>query len=151
MASPKAALEELQARGFYYEADDEIGKLASQLFEDIETEAGLEFYEKAFIQNKRIAAILTSSFGRCNLIAYRRFSPDLKRLFQFRSGGEEAGCMLVVLLWPPGSEVIFYGDSRKHVLPVVASDNGLWRVPQAAANQAGCGTGVPISLEEGGW
>ena len=83
-------------------------------------------------------------------MAYRTFTPDPSRIFQFRRGGEEVGCILVALLWPPESEVIYYGDSLKHDLTAIFSDNGLWRVPQAAANKAGCGKGTPITLEHGG-
>jgi hypothetical protein len=62
----------------------------------------------------------------------------------------EADRILVVLLWPPCSEPVFYSDSWKHDLPVVGSDNGLWRVPQGSANLAGCGNGNSIYLENGG-
>lgn len=83
-------------------------------------------------------------------MAYRTFTPDPTRIFQFRRGGEEAGCILVALLWPPESEVIYYGNSLKHKLSAVDADNGLLRVPKAAANQAGCGEGISIPLKQGG-
>ncbi|KAK4182042.1 hypothetical protein QBC35DRAFT_215132 [Podospora australis] len=152
MASPtfsvRIALDALQSPGFYWEPDPEIGKRASEPFEDITTEAGLSFYEETILNDNRIAEVLESS-EQCNLTAYRTFAPDPTRIFQFRRGGKTAGCILVTLLWPPGSEVIYYLDSREHDFPAVASDNGLWRVPEAAVTKVGCSR-VSISLDHGG-
>jgi hypothetical protein len=160
------ALKALQSPGFYVEDDSEVGERASAPFEDIDQEAGLQFYEHNFLGDKvsfrgrcvaipanavkRISGILESLFGQCKLVAYRTFTPDPARIFQFRRGGEEAGCILVALLWPPGSEAVYYSNSLTHKLVAIDSDNGLLRVPKAAVNQAGCGDGVLISLKNGG-
>ncbi|CAI6097797.1 unnamed protein product [Clonostachys chloroleuca] len=148
--SVKYALAALQNPGYYAENDSEIGNRASEPFEDIDQEAGLEFYQRNFLSDNRISDVLESCFGQCKLVAYRIFTPEPTRIFQFRRGGEEADCILVALLWPPESEVIYYSNSLKHKLLAVDSDNGLLRVPQAAANQAGCGEGIRISLKQGG-
>ncbi|KAJ3499418.1 hypothetical protein NLG97_g352 [Lecanicillium saksenae] len=154
MALPKfkveAALDALQSPGFYYQNDPEVGKRALESFEDIDTEAGFRFYQDNFLGDQRISELLRRSFGQAQLVGYRTFPPDSTRIFQFRRGGEEADCIIVALLWPPNSEVIYYSDSLKHKMFAVDSDNGLLRVPQAAANQAGCGEGVTVSLKDGG-
>jgi hypothetical protein len=144
------ALDALRSPGFHFVQDPEVGKHASEPFEDIDTEVGLRFYMQNFQNDTRISAILKSLLGSYQLVAYRTFTPDTTRIFQFRRGGKEAGCILIVLLWPPDSNVIYYGDSLQHHLFAVDSDNGLWRVPKAAANRAGCGEGKPIELEHGG-
>ncbi|KAH8909455.1 hypothetical protein BR93DRAFT_965557 [Coniochaeta sp. PMI_546] len=145
------ALGALRSPGFYYEADPGVGERASQPFEGYTTESGLKFYEDNFLKNERIAGVLKASFDQCNLTAYRTFAPDEKRAFQFRRGGVKADCILVVLLWPPDSEVIFYRDSWKHNMTAVAADNGLWRVPQASAVKAGLDKGTRVSLKQGGF
>jgi hypothetical protein len=50
--SLEPALTALQTPGFCYEANSGIGERASQPFEDIDTEAGLNFYEENFIKNE---------------------------------------------------------------------------------------------------
>jgi hypothetical protein len=41
----------LQTPGFHYEADPQTGERASKPFQDIDTEAGLKFYEENFVNN----------------------------------------------------------------------------------------------------
>jgi len=45
---------------------------------------------------------------------------------------------------------MFYDRSHKHVLPGVGASNGLFEVPFAALEQAGCSKGSPIPFERGG-
>lgn len=144
------ALVALQQHGFYYEEDPQVGEKASQPFEDIDTEAGLQFYKDNFLDDPRISAILRTIYKPCFLTVYRTFFPEPKRMFQFRAGGPEADHFYVALLWPPGSALIYYANSDKHNLPAVQSDNGLWSVPEAAAKKAGCAEGTPVNLEQGG-
>jgi hypothetical protein len=50
--SVERALDALQSPGFYSEDDPEVGKRASEPFEDIDKEAGLQFYEHNFLSDK---------------------------------------------------------------------------------------------------
>lgn len=52
MASSERALAALQTPGFYYEADPKTGERASEPFQDIDTEAGLKFYEENIVNNE---------------------------------------------------------------------------------------------------
>lgn len=89
------------------------------------------------------------SFQPCYLKDYRTLRLEPNRIFQFRRGGEKAGCILIVMLWPPDSEIIYYRDSVRRAWPTVAADNGLWRVPGAALKEKGCGE-ESIRLKHGG-
>jgi hypothetical protein len=59
--------------------------------------------------------------------------------------------MLVVMLWPPHSEITFYRYSWRHDLYAVGCDNLLWRVPFAFARKAGCDTPAHVVLDKGGF
>lgn len=81
----------------------------------------------------------------------KRFSSDPGHVFQFRRGGEEAGPrVLAVMLWGPGSRCVYYDCSHRKALPGVTASNGLWEVPLAALEQAGCGEGSEVVFEHGG-
>ncbi|KAJ9133026.1 hypothetical protein NKR19_g9197 [Coniochaeta hoffmannii] len=154
MASPTFSVENvlasLRSPGFYSEADPEVGERASEQFHNETTEPGLKFFEDNFVKNERIAGVLKALFPHCYLIAYRKFANDPTRVFQFRRGGAKADGEIVVLLWPPGSEVIYYSDSLSHdtLQHAVTHDNGLWRVAEAALAKLGKGTRIP--LKQGG-
>lgn len=49
--SVKCALDALQNPGYYAEEDSEIGNRASKPFEDIDKEAGLQFYKHNFLSD----------------------------------------------------------------------------------------------------
>lgn len=87
---------------------------------------------------------------KCAIGRYREFQSDRGHIFQFRRGGEPEAKVFVGLLWAPGAEVVFYGRSNLHTLISVPASNGLFEVPLAALEAAGCGDGTLIAFEQGG-
>lgn len=101
---------------------------------------------------QRIRSVLEAFFPWCGLARYQKFHADPGHIFQFRGGGEKAGQhVLVAQLWGNGSEVIYYYRSHNHALPGVKASNGLWEVPYAALEDAGCSECLRISFRHGGW
>ncbi|KAI0398765.1 hypothetical protein F4802DRAFT_611389 [Xylaria palmicola] len=139
--------------GFIAEEDASTGEQVSDMkqkgFSCLSVD-GLDFLLRNFIGDKRIKEVLSHSFSSCGIARYRKFQSDPGHIFQFRRGGKLAPGVLVVLLWGSDSEIVFYSGSHQHDLSGVQASNGLWEVPSAALERAGCNSRKPISLKLGG-
>ncbi|PCG88479.1 Hypothetical protein PENO1_110050 [Penicillium occitanis (nom. inval.)] len=138
--------------GFYYEMDQELGSHLLVGPKTCLSPEGLEFLKLHVFRDERTRSILEFFFSWCGLARYRKFHNDPGHIFQFRSGGEKAGLnVLVVQFWGRESEVIYFNRSHRYELPGVHASNGLWEVPFAALESAGCGEGSKIVFGHGGF
>ncbi|KAH6658635.1 hypothetical protein BKA67DRAFT_218580 [Truncatella angustata] len=111
------------------------------------SEEGLEFLYLNFLSDQ---GPIKTFLPKCAVGRYREFRSDRDHIFQFRKGGESKAKVFVSLLWKPGSEVVFYGRSHLHTLASVIASNGLFEVPLAALEAAGCSEGTLLRFENGG-
>ncbi|KXX77146.1 hypothetical protein MMYC01_207568 [Madurella mycetomatis] len=150
--SIEGASSALRDLGFYYEKDPAVGDHALEMRgTGFLSRDGLRFCKRNILDDGRIRSTLEFFFPWCGLARYRRIASDPGHIFQIRGGGKRAGLrVLAVFLWEAGSEVVYYGRSPQHALPGVKASNGLWEVPFAALEQAGCSEGSIISFEHGG-
>ncbi|KAI0802424.1 hypothetical protein GGR55DRAFT_666218 [Xylaria sp. FL0064] len=139
--------------GFIAEEDASIGEQVLDMkqkgFSCLSAD-GLDFLLRNFIDDERIKEILRHSFSSCGIARYRKFQSDPGHIFQFRRGGKRAPGVLVILLWGDDSEVAFFGSSHQHDLSGVSASNGLWEVPSAALELAGCNKRTSIPFKLGG-
>ncbi|KAK0628276.1 hypothetical protein B0T17DRAFT_486756 [Bombardia bombarda] len=146
MASIEFSLEDatrsLLEDGFFAMEDANIGELVSEMERrgfPYSSEYGLDFCNDHVLGDPRIRTVLESVFERCTLGHWLRYEQYPGHIVCLRRPGPKAGRrVLTVHLWARGSLVEYYRGSHLHELPVEKEKKSLYRIHEAALDQAGC-------------